>query len=300
MSSSRTAVEVLHVDDDPALTELVAIHLERDTDGVALNVTTAPNADEGLSVLSDRTIGCIVSDYDMPERDGLDFLSAVRNRDVDVPFVLYTGRGSEEVAREAFRLGATDYMQKTVGPDQYALLANRIRNVVSGHRAAAASERLRRRTDLTDVVLDTSTTLMGAERDEIAAKIHWTLRNLGEALGADRASVFDAGSGDEEPEPEAFELTHEWFGEDGPPGERLDWWGRPEWFDRLHRFETVRIPHDDRPAGDESISDPPVDRSVLAVPMVTDWSLVGWSDSRRVSGACGLTRRYGRSERSPT
>ena len=53
MSSSRTAVEVLHVDDDPALTELVAIHLERDTDGVALNVTTAPNADEGLSVLSD-------------------------------------------------------------------------------------------------------------------------------------------------------------------------------------------------------------------------------------------------------
>ncbi len=140
MDPGRETIRVLHVDDDPDFGTLAAMLVEREADA-DLTVTTVRSAAEGLSRLADEEVDCIVSDYEMPEMDGLEFLRAVRNRHAELPFILFTGRGSEEVARDAFRAGATDYMQKETGVDQYAVLANRVRNAVSKYRAQTASER---------------------------------------------------------------------------------------------------------------------------------------------------------------
>jgi PAS domain S-box-containing protein len=89
---------------------------------------------EALAYLEAYDVDAIVSDFDMPNLTGLDFLAEVREHDPSIPFVLYTGKGSEEIASDAISMGVTEYMQKESGTDQYAVLANRVLNAVEQYR----------------------------------------------------------------------------------------------------------------------------------------------------------------------
>jgi PAS domain S-box-containing protein len=126
-------IRVLHVDDDPDFGELSATFLERANDRFVVETTTG--AREALDRLTEGGIDCVVSDYDMPRMNGIDLLEAVREEYPELPFVLFTGKGSETIASEAISAGVTDYLQKGTGTDQYELLANRIENVVEATRS---------------------------------------------------------------------------------------------------------------------------------------------------------------------
>ncbi|MFC4359510.1 PAS domain S-box protein [Halobium salinum] len=130
-------IRVLVVDDDPQLAELTGLCLERHGDDVEAVVETT--AADGFDRLDG--VDCVVSDYDMPETNGLDFLAAVRERDPDLPFVLFTAKGSEEIASRAISAGVTDYLRKGSGGERYEMLANRVRNAVERHRAETELER---------------------------------------------------------------------------------------------------------------------------------------------------------------
>ncbi|MBB6644919.1 PAS domain-containing protein [Halobellus ruber] len=133
MGRASNAIRVLHVDDEPDFADLATTFLEREDD--RFNTETATSAAEGLDRLSGRTYDCIVSDYDMPGQSGSEFLETVRDEHPDLPFILFTGKGSEEVASDAISAGVTDYLQKQSGSDQYTLLANRIKNAVERREA---------------------------------------------------------------------------------------------------------------------------------------------------------------------
>ena len=133
MRGAPDTIHVLHVDDDPGFLDIASEFLERDTDRIS--VRTATSAADGLAILADEDVDCIVSDYDMPGTDGIEFLQTVRTDYSDLPFLLYTGKGSEGVASDAISAGVTDYLQKETGTDQYTILANRIENAVDRHRA---------------------------------------------------------------------------------------------------------------------------------------------------------------------
>ncbi|AUG48520.1 two-component system sensor histidine kinase [Haloarcula taiwanensis] len=144
MGHVASGVTVLCVDDEPSYADLIATHLERkDT---AIDATGVTSATDGLSYLDEHDVDCIVSDYDMPGIDGLEFLETVRARDPDMPFLLFTSQGSESLASEAVTAGVTDYIQKTHGSQQYAVLAHRIRNAVERVRAKATADAAQERT----------------------------------------------------------------------------------------------------------------------------------------------------------
>ena len=136
-------IRVLHVDGDPSFLEVVATYLEKEDAG--LTVVTAASAPEALDLLAEGAIDCVVSEYELPGTDGLSFLESIREDRPELPFVLYTGHGSEAVASEAISAGVTDYVQKETGTDQYAVLANVIRNAVEHRQAEAALEESERR-----------------------------------------------------------------------------------------------------------------------------------------------------------
>ena len=124
---------ILHVDDDRDLVELTAEYLERE--GENIEILTATTVGDALDILNRESVECVVSDYDMSPTDGMDFFDTVRDRDEDLPFILLTGEGSEELASEAISRGVTDYFQKGHGLDHYKKLANRLRNAAEKYRS---------------------------------------------------------------------------------------------------------------------------------------------------------------------
>ncbi|MFW6045675.1 MAG: PAS domain S-box protein [Natronomonas sp.] len=184
MKRAGDSITVLSVDDDPAFLDLVETALDRAADRI--NVITAPDAREGLDRLKTDEVDCIVSDYDMPAMNGLEFLRTGRVDDEELPFILFTGKGSEEIASEAISAGVTDYLQKGGGGDKYALLANRIENAVDASRA---DRERRRQLDAIETaqegisileddrfiyVNDAYADLYGYEREELIDQ-HWEI-----------------------------------------------------------------------------------------------------------------------------
>lgn len=137
--SELAHISILYVDDDPAVRDLTADMLERE-DG-RLAVATASSASDGLSHIATADIECFVSDYDMLGRTGIEFLHAVREEYPELPFIIFTGQGSEAVASDAFAGGATDYLQKGLGSEQYATLASKITDAVEEYRVAQTRQR---------------------------------------------------------------------------------------------------------------------------------------------------------------
>ncbi|MBP1955434.1 PAS domain S-box-containing protein [Halarchaeum rubridurum] len=141
-------ISVLCVDDEPGLAELVGRHLERADE--RLTTVAVTSAAAAFDALETTDVDCVVSDYEMPETDGIELLEAVRADDPELPFVLFTGRGSEGLASRAISAGVTDYLRKERGTEQYALLARQVVHAVQRVRARRAADTAeeRRRTIL--------------------------------------------------------------------------------------------------------------------------------------------------------
>lgn len=122
-----TEIQVLHIDDEPGFLALTADYLEYTDDRISVESVTS--SDEAVGILSAREFDCIISDYDMPGMEGIELLEIVREKYPDVPFILFTGKGSEDIASEAISAGVSDYLQKG-GAERFEILANRIDNLV--------------------------------------------------------------------------------------------------------------------------------------------------------------------------
>lgn len=141
-------IRVLHVDDDPSVTDLTADFLKREDD--RLGIETATSASKGCEIITDRPPDCVVSDFEMPGTDGIEFLQKTRREFPDLPFILFTGKGSETVASDAIAADVTDYVQKGSGTERYKLLANRIVNAVEARRKTERAYRQKQLIDLTE------------------------------------------------------------------------------------------------------------------------------------------------------
>ncbi len=94
---------ILYVDDEPALLDLGAIYLGEIKDFTVHIRTSAVDVLNSDNLLS---FDAIVSDYQMPGMNGISFLKEVRSRSFTIPFILFTGKGREEVVIEAINSGA--------------------------------------------------------------------------------------------------------------------------------------------------------------------------------------------------
>jgi len=135
---SNEKIRVLHVDDDSGFLETTKHCLELQT---SIQVDTALSVEEAFKKMENEKFDIIVSDFQMPTKDGMDFLKELREKDISIPFVVFTGKGREEVAIKALNLGANQYLNKTGDAETvYTELAHCVIELV---RARKAEEALR-------------------------------------------------------------------------------------------------------------------------------------------------------------
>lgn len=143
-ASTVKSIRVLHVDDDSTLLE-VAKQIMQDMNS-NLIVDFALSVDEAFSKLSIECYDAIVSDYEMPSKNGLDFLKTLKQIGWEVPFILFTGKGREEVAIQALNLGADGYYNKQGSPETvYGELVHGISTVHEKWRIKQALEESEKR-----------------------------------------------------------------------------------------------------------------------------------------------------------
>lgn len=120
--------------------EMTKINLENTDSSMTITMTKTPST--ALTLIKNQSFDCIVSDYQMPEMNGVEFCKEVRTTST-IPFIIYTGRGSEEVASIAFAAGVDDYVRKEPVISHFKVLAKRIRHAVEKKRAEDELDRER-------------------------------------------------------------------------------------------------------------------------------------------------------------
>ena len=131
-ANKKRVIRVLHVDDDPSIREISKLIL---LDMGSFEIEEACYVDEAFKKLSTGQYDVVVSDYEMPQKNGLDFLKELREQNNQIPFILFTGKGREEVVIKALNLGANRYVNKQGTPETvYAELASSITQTVEHAR----------------------------------------------------------------------------------------------------------------------------------------------------------------------
>jgi DNA-binding response OmpR family regulator len=135
-------ISVLYVDDNPALLDIAKVFLERSG---SISVDVLLSAPEALQKIRETPYDAIISDYQMPLMDGISFLKALRSEHPTLPFIIFTGKGREDVVIEALNCGADHYLQKGGDPKaQFAELRHNIERAVERKRANDAIIHLNR------------------------------------------------------------------------------------------------------------------------------------------------------------
>jgi len=139
-ASSDDSIRVLYVNSDPDFTELVRTKLKRTE--FDIHCASARNLDAALDVLSSERIDCVVTAYSLLEETGIALSRSIRQQDDELPIILFTGQGDEEIASEATRAGVTDYIPIRADRNNFELLAGRIRTLSHAARERRAAERV--------------------------------------------------------------------------------------------------------------------------------------------------------------
>ncbi|MGD0646196.1 MAG: response regulator [Candidatus Bathyarchaeia archaeon] len=128
----QESLHILHVDDDASFLKTSKKILESDNN---FSVDTATSVDEALCKLKKQHYDAIVSDYQMPQKNGLDFLKELREHKNYIGFIIFMDNGTEEIVIEAINLGANYYIDKSGDSETvYCELKNAIINIVNSKK----------------------------------------------------------------------------------------------------------------------------------------------------------------------
>jgi len=135
-STKVDVIQALHVDDDTGFLKVAKQCLELHGNFV---VETASSVDVAKGKMKMKAYDVIVSDYMMPGKDGLQFFKELRQKGDKIPFIIFTGKGREELAIKALNLGADGYFNKLGEPETvYGELAHGICQALKIRKAEEA------------------------------------------------------------------------------------------------------------------------------------------------------------------
>ncbi len=148
----KTELRVLIIDDDKEDIILTEGLLREGLKGVALELDMADSFGQAIRQIETNYYDLLFVDYQLGEKNGLDLIRDVRAKRIDTPVVLLTGRGDEEVAVEAMKLGASDYLPKSKLSE--TLVRTSVRYAIELHEKESQRERMEEDLRKTNVKLE--------------------------------------------------------------------------------------------------------------------------------------------------
>jgi CheY-like chemotaxis protein len=107
-------MKILIAEDEPIMFRTMEFRLKKD----GHEITGARDGFVALEILASVVPDLVITDLHMPGASGFEVLAFIReNLGLNIPVILLTGTGEEEVIRQAFLLGATDYIRKPFSPN---------------------------------------------------------------------------------------------------------------------------------------------------------------------------------------
>ena len=132
-SNNASIIHVLHVDVDASFLEVSKLILPGENN---FEIANATSVNEAIKKMEQQMFDVVVSDYEMPQKNGLDFLKELREQNNQIPFILFTGKGREETVVKALNLGADGYINKNGSPETvYCELADAINKAVERRKS---------------------------------------------------------------------------------------------------------------------------------------------------------------------
>ncbi len=271
-SKNFEKIKILHVDDDACLLTTSKQILELQNH---FHVEGASSVRQALEKLEKINFDVIICDYQMPEKDGLTFLKELRETGHKVPFILFTGKGREEVAIKALNIGADYYINKVGNPETvYPQLSHYILQAVNKRKA---EQRLTHKLELESVISRISSRFVNPPNFDVA--ITESLEDIGQTSGASRVWLFLLN-----PKRTNFDKIYEWCSESVTPQienlrnlsfEQISWG-----LQQLREGKTIQIP-------DVRLLPPEVNqikkflegksiRSILVLPILVSEELAGF------------------------
>jgi two-component system sensor histidine kinase/response regulator len=166
MAGSGSA-RILYMEDDAGLARLLQKRLERE----GYTVSLARDGQEGLAMCEAAAYDLVAVDQNMPIYDGLEVIRRLALQGPLPPLIMVTGTGNEQIAVEAMKIGAHDYIVKDVEGGYLDLLPAVIEQVIGQHRLAEAKRQ-------TDAALRQHTTELQARNEELDAFAHTVAHDL--------------------------------------------------------------------------------------------------------------------------
>lgn len=170
MSEPVATIRVLHIPASSSFADTLEKAL--DTCDERIELRTVATAEGGLELLGDSEIECVLVGDELPDNSGIELLKAVRERTPNLPVVLYTDDGSEEIASKAISAGVSEYLHTNV-VDRTELV-NRIESLVTHYRRGNEREHEHKRT--VDLLAQTerATGVGGWELEAETHAVFWT------------------------------------------------------------------------------------------------------------------------------
>jgi DNA-binding NtrC family response regulator len=135
------SARILIVDDVAAMADQYAYDLRRIG---GYRTLTAAGGREALAALVEEEVDCVVLDLEMPGMDGFDVLRAMRERNIELPVIVYTGTGDYDRCAQAIRLGAYSFIDKA---EPMQRVAQEVRNALERGRLVSEVKTLRARVE---------------------------------------------------------------------------------------------------------------------------------------------------------
>ena len=260
-------IRVLFIDDNQDLGDLFRMLLEARGDFV---VHSCLSATEGLEYLSDNRVDAIISDYAMPEIDGISFLKQIRQKLPTIPFIILTGEDSKETVIEALNAGADFYQNKGEEIDIQILdLAHKIRILVAQREA---EEAVRRKDDILEAISYAAEQFLKGNILQIDS--HDILGRIGLSTQADSVSLYNIKESKETGKP-IFDSPATWSRRGGvsalPPQQWPDRWINIIKDSHYFSEELSQLPFEER----EQLNQVKID-SILILPIYANTLLCGF------------------------